>query len=318
MRISDRLEALRAIQGSAKRLSVTRDDVLAIDEFLSNEYGIRDPLSPEECNRLLEKAATTDRDASRLWKATLARSEAHFSGGPTAELDSRFYDLMAVQPYMGWLHSTKRVFILDAAAALTAVIQAAGIDGPILDVGCHAGYHANWIAERFRVPVEGIDTARRAVAFANSVAVRRGLTATFHHAARRTFRSTNRYQMIVSVDGPYWLERFDPTLMSFFQIFLEENGLFVVGGEDHPDMSMLAANAARYGLTPLVSDVTGGWAGSSYSGARLLVFVKLKEVLSIPEAWEKDDAAWTDRFAAYSNSKNTPLREKTQAFFRSL
>jgi hypothetical protein len=41
----------------------------------------------------------------------------------------------------------KRAFILDALAVLDWTCRMLDVRGPVLDVGCHAGYHIAWLAK---------------------------------------------------------------------------------------------------------------------------------------------------------------------------
>jgi len=316
VKVASRLENLETLQRAPYRLHTSRETVKALDTFLSDSYGITEPTTDAATRARLEAAAVQSRDARRLLQAMEQRYQAHHRGRRTEQDDARVYELMAVQPFLGWIHSLKRAYILDAAAALTALVQKLQISGPVLDVGCHAGYHANWLAKQTGVPVTGVDPAAQPIGFANAVSSAQRLPATFQKVSLSGFRSSESYEMVYSIDGPSWFRRHDPVIADFFNRQLQVGGLFVTVGDLSPPFASAMSLAGQYGLYPVLADVIGGWHGDRFEGAPLLVFMKSDRGLPTAPDLDVFDAAWDARFIAYANHRDTPWREKTQAFFR--
>ena len=179
MNLEARLASLSELQASRYRLSISESTVSTLDAFLAQNYGIIDPTSPDAVMRKLENAAANDKHARRLFRAMEQRNQAHMLGGDTSHPDERVYELMSVVPYAGWIHSLKRAYILDAAAALTALVERLDIRGPALDVGCHVGYHTLWLAKHCGLAVTGIDTSKQSVALAKELSASHFSAATF-------------------------------------------------------------------------------------------------------------------------------------------
>lgn len=314
--LESRIARLEMLQRAPYRLSTSRTTVAALDAFLADVYGIAEPTTDAAVRSRVEAAADDSREARRLLRAMEQRYLAHQRGGRTEQDDARVYELMAVQPFLGWIHSLKRAYILDAAAALTALIETLDIRGPVLDVGCHAGYHANWLAKHAGVPITGIDAVARPVTFASAVSSEQGIPSRFQRVTLSEFRSPDLFEMVYSVDGPSWFRRRDPAVVEFFNRQLQVGGLFVMVGEGSPPFTAVTSLAGEYHLYPVLADVVGGWHGNRFEGAPLLVFVKCDRALSTPPDLAAFDAAWDTRFIAYANHRDTPWREKTQAFFR--
>lgn len=315
--LDERHSILEGIQASPYRLRVQRSIVNELDAFLTDTYGISDPMTTEALYGSLGSASVADKDARRLLRAMEHRNEAHRERRDVKAADARFYELMAVMPYAGWIHSQKRVYILDAAAALTAVCQRLSITGPVLDVGCHLGYHATWLATHLGLSVTGIDIAKRPIALATTLAAKHAGDVTFANADWSNFTSGNQYELVFSIDGPFWFSKQDDKVARFFSQHLMDGGLFVVVGEDGPPFDVIAATAERYGLRLVLSDVIGGWTGSKFEGLPLLVFLKAENKFAASPSIDHFDGPWDSRFIAYSNHSKTPWREKTQAYFRS-
>jgi len=292
------------------------ETVRTIDAFLANTYGIADPSTFDILSRKLEGVATTDRHAARLLRVLEERNVVYAEQGSTAKVDARFFDLTAVPPYAGWIHELKRACILDAAVALTQLISDLDITGPVLDVGCHVGYHASWLASRTHLPVTGIDRSTRAVALARTIAATHAPSASFEVADFPRVPGTAAFEFVYSVDGPYFFKRGNPQLAAFFRDRLVEGGVFAVVGEAWPPFAAMTTMARELSLYPLLSDVVGGWMGQEFEGMPLLVFLKSSTPLDVSSTLDRFDAVWESNFRTYANLTSTSRREKTQAYCR--
>ena len=94
------------------------------------------------------------------------RQASYLERGKTipADLETRFYDLIAERSLAGYVHSQKRPYILDTAALMHALINQLEVEGRVLDFGCHIGYHAHWLATQHpELSVQGVDLSREAI-----------------------------------------------------------------------------------------------------------------------------------------------------------
>lgn len=320
MNVRDRLALLGATCASRHRIVMNRDVVTAADLFLAAHFGIDNPSSSGELLSRLERAAASSREAKKVLKAVEARN-LEYAGDPQRshhDVDRLFYDAIAVAPFLGMVHSLKRVFILDAAVCLSWVCKALEIRGPVLDLGCHAGYHALWLASTTGLPVTGLDLSRRAVSGAAEVARKLNAPATFVARNWREWTPDQTFEMIYSIDGPDWFDSYDPHVAELIRTRLSEGGVFLLV-EDQVDLPEIVGIAGQYGLSCGMSDVVGGWTGEEFLGKAVLVFVKTGDIVTPPPSvWDTGSAWDLGGFASYANAAPVPKREKTQAYFRSL
>ena len=201
---------------------------------------------------------------------------------------------------------------------LSWVCKALNIEGPVLEVGCHAGYHALWLASTTGISVTGLDLSKRAVSAASAQSLKLDVSAKFVASDWRQWKSGHTFDLIYSVDGPFWFNTYDADVAGLIKTQLVDGGVFFVVGESNalPDVLEIAA---RYGLSCGMSDVVGGWTGEKFEGAVALVFVKTGEIVAPHPSTFDSDAAWNQGgFASYANAPATQRREKTQSYYRSL
>ena len=319
MNAHDRLATLSAACLSPHRIAIGRDVVAAADEFLATHFGIDNPSTPEELLSKLERASLSNSAATKVLKAYEARNRDYgeFPEGSHEAVDQRFYDAIAEPPFRGWVHSLKRAFILDSAVCLSWVCKALNIDGPVLEVGCHAGYHALWLASTTGLSVTGLDLSKRAILAASAQSRKLNASARFLASDWRHWKGDHTFDLLYSVDGPFWFETYDADVAGLIKTQLVDGGVFFVVGESNalPDVLEIAA---RYGLSCGMSDVVGGWTGQTFEGSVALVFVKTGEIVAPHPSTFDSDAAWNQGgFASHANAPTTPLREKTQSYYRS-
>ena len=319
MNAHDRLATLSAACLSPHRIAIGRDVVAAADEFLATHFGIDNPSTPEELLSKLERASLSNSAATKVLKAYEARNRDYgeFPEGSHEAVDQRFYDAIAEPPFRGWVHSLKRAFILDSAVCLSWVCKALNIDGPVLEVGCHAGYHALWLASTTGLSVTGLDLSKRAILAASAQSRKLNASARFLASDWRHWKGDHTFDLLYSVDGPFWFETYDADVAGLIKTQLVDGGVFLVVGERNalPDVLEIAA---RYGLSCGMSDVVGGWTGQTFEGSVALVFVKTGEIVAPHPSTFDSDAAWNQGgFASHANAPTTPLREKTQSYYRS-
>ena len=161
-----------------------------------------------------------------------------------------------------------------------------------------------------------MDLAKAAITFAEMTSAALASDTKFQAGDWRKLDRDLEFEMIYSVDGPFWFRAYDPGIERLVTQQLKDGGLFVVVGEGEPTESRVTL-AKRYGLSLAMTDVVGGWLGDRYEGTTLLVFVKAASDGTIGPDLLNVDSAWDTSFQNYANATSTPWREKTQAFFRS-
>jgi SAM-dependent methyltransferase len=314
-----RLDALREIHSSTHRLAASSTLVDQVDAFLSQKFGISEPSDSDVFQARLRSLPRPK--VRRFLKLLEERSLAARSGNVGSALDVEFFDAIAEDPLSGWVHSSKRAYILDVTVALDCLTAALNIQGPALDLGCHAGYHSLWLATHRRMCVTGLDRSSRAVAYARKKAVQLAApAATFIRAEWPDSASMEPFELVYSIDGPKILETGAARLSGFVDTQLLVGAVLVLVGQGlQLDVADTLARAASAGLTCGMADVVGGWLGDRFEGDTLLVFIK---GATSPGLSENEVRTWDDPwnkggFAAFANAAAVRWREKTQAFHRS-
>ncbi len=310
----ERLLALRAAHASPTRIALERIVVDSIDQHLCG-YGIAETVCLADLDERASAALSRD-DTRRFRNLWGRRNKAHQQSRGVAECNAAFYDGICSDPLLGIVHSAKRPYILDSLAALHWVCGNLEIEGSVLDVGCHGGYHTSWIGQRSGITAMGVDASEQAISYAN----RR------HHAAGTTYicgdvrnwRPAETFEVVFMDDGPFGLDRdVDRSLKMLIDENLRLGGVVVsIGDEAATSVTEIKDTATAYGLSLGLSDVVGGWFGDRYEGSPVLVFVKDGRGDVPGEMLTEFDSVWNQSFPAYANSPSTSPREKTQAFHR--
>jgi SAM-dependent methyltransferase len=188
------------------------------------------------------------------------------------------------------------------------------ISGPILDIGCHIGYHADILAQETSAAVHGIDLSAKAIE-AGKAKLAGSPRLSFAVGSLEQHAQAEAYEFI------YAVRSVELDKVSARQIYgaLKPGGVAVILTQGEPDPSQRARRAirdARLGWG--FSDVVGGWVGDGrgYEANTVLVLVKDGSDLIPADFVEQANSVWTNYFRDYANAAETPWQEKTQAYFR--
>lgn len=232
-----------------------------------------------------------------------------------AKLETAFYNVLADERISGHVHSRKRTEILDAACLLTHLVRELGITGPVLDIGCHIGYHAQLLAQQAHATVHGIDRCSEAIEAARAKTLGGSVT-TFGVGSLAEQGYDRAFEFIYAVRSI----RFDKTSARQIAAALMPGGVAVVLPRGIPGASRRHRQAILdAGLGWGLSDVVGGFVGEGrgYEAGLAIVLVKDGGCSMPADFVQQAHSVWEQYFKDYANAPDTPPAEKNQAYFRS-
>lgn len=314
MNAKEREEACQSLAADKRRLGLPLADVRRIDALLADKWGITIPLPVEQWVDRLDELAGEELVAE-YWELHEQQAMRFASDGPmSVEVETAFYDILADDRISGHVHSQKRTEILDAGCLLVYLVRELCISGPILDIGCHIGYHADILAQETSATVHGIDLSAKAIEAA---------AAKMRSSPRLSFAvgSLEQHARAESYEFIYAVRSVELDKASARQIYgaLKPGGVAAILTKGEPDSSQRARRAirdARLGWG--FSDVVGGWVGDGrgYEANPVVVLVKDGSQLIPADFVEQAKSVWNNYFRDYANGVYTPWAEKTQAYFR--
>jgi SAM-dependent methyltransferase len=314
MTTQDREEACHELAADKRRLGLPLDDVRRIDSLLAKEWGITMPLPPQSWGNRLEELAGKAL-ATEYWQLHDEVAMCYATESPVPEnLETTFYNVLADDRISGHVHSQKRTEILDAGCLLLHLVRALRIAGPILDVGCHIGYHSHLLAQEAAVNVQGIDLCAHAIGVAQAKTAG-SPRLTFNVGSLARLSLSNAFEFIYAVRSI----ALDKIAARQLYAALKPGGIAAIFTRGAPDSSRRARKAIHEaGLGWGFSDVVGGWAGEDrgYEAGLVLVLIKDGSRLIPADFVDQAQSAWNPYFKDYANAPDTPWSEKTQAYFR--
>jgi hypothetical protein len=189
--------------------------------------------------------------------------------------------------------------------------------GPILDVGSHAGFIGAVLSECLEVEVVGIDPSKDAISFGSSCLPKTSRLSLVNAAI--PWKTDSRFDMIVSIDT---LPKKSQMMRGFLQglsYLLKSGGLAIISSAYWVDcdIALMRRNlrAARFGFG--YADVVGGYGSIplQFEATCVLVFVKDGKQELPRNFQELAESEWP-AFREYSNNPSTRNTEKTQAYER--
>lgn len=282
--------------------------------FLLNEFGIRSLGQGSDINSEIESAC--GRNALKQL-GELNNARMYGRGRDAARADNRFFDLISRDPLFGLVHSQKWPFIYDVAAYILAIARVAQCEGPFLDIGCHGGYHALWLAREMGIPGKGLDRSAAAIRYARRVGAKLGLTpglVSFENHGIRERVPDGGYRLMYSSDGPVFLS--ESSLRGVAEV-MASNGLFLwfggLGGTDARSVRLALEGA---GLSLVLADVVGGWDGTGFSANGALVMMRGESAEVGDDLLSVAESIWDDGFRNYCNSNTRRPEDKTLSLYR--
>lgn len=311
----ERLAILHGFAKDTDKLHLPMEKVREIDSYLEKDWGIR---LLEVHGRVSKvKAPPVDYRATEVLQfieSLLRNLERNFTIPATLEMG--IYDVIAQDRLHGSWFSRRRAFILDTAAILTALIGELKIRGPVLDLGCNAGFLAIWLAKLRGLQVTGLDFSEKSIALARTRSAALGnVEFRVHNYVEEPIGS--KYKLIVCCSGFPDDRRWEAVLENIASSLMD-GGVFVLVGLidvdwQHDGFRKLAKkHRLGFGLV----DQVGGAAEAvcTYSHRDLLILVKGVDH-ALPEKMISGEPSW-QAFRCYTDTFGVPWEEKTIAYFR--
>jgi len=296
-------------RGIGLPLSVVRD----VDSYLNLEWGIRPPLDPDVWDEGLLQIAGPDL-FNRFQYLNDKQAKFKYQGKniPT-DLEQKFYNLISDSRISGFIHSAKRVHILDSAVFILNLIDKLSVSGRILDIGCNIGYHAILLGKKTGLEVLGIDINGCSIDVANKKSPNINQIK-FETKSIESCRFDGVFDLVYSIDS---IEITKNTI-SCISNSLKPNGVAVliggslVGSQEEYKKNLLDADLG-FGF----ADITGGWLGlgRSFEANSVLVLVKGGGAPLPYDLQFQTESGW-EYFKEYANTPSVPWDEKTQSYFR--
>lgn len=304
-------------QNGTWRPHTSLENLRAIDHELTTRWSIR-------CQSVDESEAwITEHVPGELVEQyfRLVDDRAHASttmGRVSPGQDAAWYDFMAHPLLNGPIHSERRAFFLDACALAQGVIEARGVTGGVLDVGCHSGYVASTLARlNPTLKVTGVDASAPAIALARAQS---DFPANLEFVvARCPARLEEAFNLVLCVDSAPRGKRGLEPFVTWVAGLLADGGLvvFVDDASSLWTTSGIQKRLSSAGLGFVLADVLGGWTGNRFDSKLVLAFEK-----GADRAVPKNYAALATQgwdgtgFPAYCHAPETSWGEKTIQWFR--
>lgn len=318
MTAQERLAVLSSLGQDRLSIALPLSEVQELNAYLREEWMIFQPHNTvKEWKDWLWEATNHAKIASRYLDMAAERYDREEQGRTSSPwLDQQFYDVMADDALAGVTHSPRRTYILDSAALATVLMRIAKIEGVILDLGSHIGYHTIWLGRKHTNRVVGIDYSKKAIEYAQARA-KEMTNVEFRHLDFTATDMTERFEMILCVDAIPEDDRRRRLAIGWIGQHLVDGGVALLVDRCRTwNCDSLRAWLKSASLGFALSDQVGGWlgAGDDFAGQDALVLVK-----GIVAPLPKPSLVWVlewPEFADYANTKGVPVEEMTQAYFR--
>lgn len=312
----ERANSLAALINDDLGGSLDLSEVQSIDDTLKNDWGI-DFIQFDSMDELLHSLP-----ASRAVEVFLERhdevAEAMLAGDDYQQriAEGRLYDCLGNAELLGPVTSARRHLILDALCLFIAHYRYLGLDGPILDVGCHAGMTSQILARHLSRPVVGIDPSSPAIELGRSRINNSDITLIAEGIPWKTDRRFNAAFVLDAMPEDRGVRT------SFIRGVSEllTDGAYCLIVSMHwsgapYSKTKRTLESAQLGFC--VSDVIGGYGGVplEFDAEVGVALVKGSKREYTENAIEISDRNWS-RFQDYANTPGTASRHKTQAFER--
>ena len=290
-------------------------DMERLETFLDKSFGIKK--LPDNYDVLAAIRDACGDDVAEQYQILNERQLQGRDPCVRSQTKRAFYDLISADPLLGLVHSTRWPYILDGAAYLTALIRALGIEGPFIDIGCHAGYHALWLVTECGINGRGVDISQDAVRYARERTADFGISPArlvFDSQTIRTRAPVGGYALVYSINGPITLAQ-----RSFEEVsnILGDGGVFIwVGQVAEYERKRVRDDLTKVGMTLLFGDVIGGWDGKAFLARVVLVIAEGAESCGSEDVTIEIESVWKG-FSDYCNTDGRMGSEKTLSKYRS-
>lgn len=296
---------------------VPRPSVAEVESYrrhLGEYWGI-EPVSSQE--EVLKRLSQKDQNELRRWRRRLLKTN-------RASVHRQFYSWMAQKSRFGLIHSLKWMEILTSGTWAAIVLRDVAPEGPVLDLGCNAGYWTSWASAFRSDPVIGIDWAEPVVRFGLKRCRDAHLPGEFLVGDFTALPLTERFSCAVSLQGLTLLfHEGDLDGLSKIGVIIKENGYLLLvdelpGPDDPYSRAIERAGFSMYGAGMVGGlGIDGEW--KEYTGLILrkdgaqgatLTMAKA----AVEEIWQehsafasKDPGDWTKQNSAYFLAAGGPV-----------
>ena len=321
--MADTSHLIDNLRSNKAHLSLSFEQISEFDDYLKDQWNIR-PIFMHEDRWQQQLRKIVGRRAVKSFMKFQDRYAETCEVEPSEKADHEFYDRIADQPYLGFVHSDKYSFILDSGAFLWNILVQEHPFSRLLDIGCHAGYHGIWLAKTTGISVVGLDFSRPAIEVANATAQQVGCDARFIVSNTDNIGDLEQFDLISCINSlprdPLEIMRRLAPIVSM----LSNDGLLycqfyhIERWREHYDE--IKKNVHELGLSYGYSDVVGGWGGENkgYAGEIVIIFSKAQG-RNLPEQFdeliEEATSMWSS-FSDYANSGDFPKEQHCHAYFR--
>jgi protein-L-isoaspartate O-methyltransferase len=305
-----------AISIDRMTLGPNEETLVKIADYLETSYRIMPVIESDEYWDLFYAAVPSSFSMLYDQRAFLLKS-----GHKRAflKLNDAFYDGMAVQPALGFVHSTQYNGIFDTIALTTALVERTGARR-VLDIGCNSGYVANWLSTHCGCEVVGFDPSEKSIETAKSIGASLGNTAEFLMGMAHTIELDGKFDIIVAAKTTIDVYSSPGAWQVWLSEHLNEGGLFIYIGEE-PTKAYSNGGPLIIGENfPLVfADNIGGFDFNRYKIEYGFVFqYGLHEERTVHAICDEKCEWWGARFQAVMNNPGIqkPLGQMNQAWSR--
>lgn len=243
------------------------------------------------------------------------------SGGRESDY-TQFYDLISQQPLLGKTTSKRRAIIIDAISLAASIVRTLDIQGDVIDIGCHAGIIPEVLSCLIDNRIDGVDPSKEAIKVAKEE--NKGNQRLRFFPARVPFLSKKKYAFLIAVSSMPENKASRSSFLQGVSDLLRPGGVAMIvstewlkddGSVDHVLIKKLKKLDLGFGF----ADVLGGYGDmpTRFAPEGCVVLIKGGHQMLPENLAEKMQSDWPN-FQSYANNPNTPMRQKTQAFKRSL
>lgn len=294
-------------------------DVQKIDRALAERWGINYDESKRPLAEMLPMDST-DPAIQAYWDGYEAMADILRDGGTEVErqrADALHYGSLANDRILAPVTSQRRALLIDSIALTAGVLRTANFSGAVLDLGCHAGFCADVLADLAPNEIVGVDPCEPAIAYGRSK-LRSGSRVSLDVAAVSGVEA-GRFDVVLAIDAmPSGLRDGNEFLVGVGKA-LRSGGvaILVSMGWVNMDVTRLRAGLKRAGMGYAFADVMGGWMGAppQFQVEIALVLTKGGSGVVPRDLAKRTESEW-EYFKRFANSGTTAWREKTQAFER--
>ena len=310
--VAERDAALLAMSHNKRGIGITAEEVIRIDQLLVERWKVDfvdTALGLEEYLQAMPESVTRTQGLEAFARAHLANS---------SKLGDRLmYEAMSNLDLCGLVTAKRRHFLIDAIGLSCGLYRALGLAGPTLDVGCHVGMLPDLVALTLGVQGVGIEPVASAVSSGASVLANRSdvrlITAAVPWSTELTFDLVTAVDCLPAGVGDQAL------FLRGIGSLLREGGIALVTSAHWigADIATLRRQLSHAGLGFGFADVVGGLGGmpTEFSAEGVACLIKGGK-RPFPRNFKAETESEWDWFRDYANARDTPAREKTQAFMR--